>query len=762
MALALAAGLCACGKPKPARMLAWTDVLGDLTNTLRMARLDVPGTRILTSFDPTGGNDDFNHYVRPGPKGWIVLADLKGPACMTRFWFTGGSDDGSQRIQLFFDGEKTPRIDMTMREFCGGKAPFLPPLAVYENYCWFNLYPLPFNKSLVIMTQEGGYKPGNWPRLFYQINHYPMPPDTGVESFDFALVEKAQPVLAALRQAWLAPGKAFGAAPLAGESTIELPPGAQVEAGTWKGPAIMRELRITPDFAALPTPAAREAVLRNVLIQMAWNGQAAPSVNSPLGDFFGSFWQRTRYESMFFGMRGDSFITRFPMPFEQQAQLRFVNQGDQPVTLKVQAQVDPLPAWDAGWGYFHAAWSRTTPEQVGQPHPILQTAGAGKYVGCMLGVVTLDRSWWILEGDEKMYVDGAATPYWHGTGLEDYFNGGWYYQNVLSRPLHGLAAKTFFRIAQYRLQLLDPVFFQKDFRMTFERGPDEASHGWMESEAFYYLAAPAPSAFDPGAAAQRTPPDDGLSEPSIMTDLLNYERLDDYAGASEYLDRFLARHPKFPMAPMLRLRKIAYVEHLAGIDKARPLYEEFLRTETEPGALEQARLLLEFHAAPDNALLLLACNGRTTALLDGQAVASAERPDKTVVRLLKLPPGKHALSLNAQFQPYPNWNLLALRTHDGVMGTGPDWKWAYRPAGAWSAVEYDDSAWTPMGGTGVKGPPEEPFIWMEPNALVGVQSRVVGIRGNGDAWTDKRQPMIMRKGFSIPLAQAPDSSNPGE
>ena len=103
-----------------------------------------------------------------------------------------------------------------------------------------------------------------------------------------------------------------------------------------------------------------------------------------------------------------------------------------------------------------------------------------------------------------MHGRDGGQPFWFGTGLEDYFTGGWYYQNVLARPLHGFASQNLFRTVQYRVHLPDVINFKQSFRMVFERGPDNASHGAFESLAWYYLDRPRPIGRRPPLAAPST------------------------------------------------------------------------------------------------------------------------------------------------------------------------------------------------------------------------------------------------------------------
>jgi hypothetical protein len=310
-----------------------------------------------------------------------------------------------------------------------------------------------------------------------------------------------------------------------------------------------------------------------------------------------------------------------------------------------------------------------------------------------------------------------------------------------------LTVKTFFRIIQYRLHLLDPVGYHSSFSMVFERGPDNASHGFMESMAFYYQDKPGAAMDGLGKAADREAPRDPLAEATIMTDLANYERLGDYQGARDYIDEFLETHREFPFGPVLRLRQIAYNERIHGFDVTRPEYERFIATETNRVALDQARLLMWFHESPSNALFSLYSNMRARAMLDGKELCGVEKPDRIAVVGLTMGLGRHAMSVQAGWQSYPSWAQTLLRTHGGDVYSGPDWKYMFNPTGDWGLPAYDDSAWSPMGGLGTKGPPEEPFIWVEPNAFVDMHSKAIGMRPRDEDWPNRRSVIVYRKSF---------------
>jgi hypothetical protein len=365
-----------------------------------------------------------------------------------------------------------------------------------------------------------------------------------------------------------------------------------------------------------------------------------------------------------------------------------------------------------------------------------------------LSALSLDRNFWLLEGDEIMIHDNEPQPFWRGTGLEDYFNGGWYYQNVLCHPLNGLLAKSFFRTVQYRIHLPDPVLFNRSFNMIFERGPDNNSRGWMESVAFYYLDRPQAAASELLTANDRRPPVDEPQTVGFMLELFNYERFGDYQGAINWIDAYIAQNPDTPFRDILSLRKVAYVERVSGFENARPMYEKIMAATQDMAARDQSRLLLWFHDNKNNAILGLYANTPAKCFLDSRPLVESLSPAKLSVASLNLKPGKHVLAIQCRYHSYPAWVQACLRTHSGMVITDASWKQSVDPCGNWAAVDYNDSSWQVVGGTGSKGPPEEPFIWIEPNAFVNLQSLAMGVFCSAP-WPDKSKPLVLRHVFEI-------------
>jgi hypothetical protein len=654
-----------------------------------MSSLDAPGAKIVTSYDRTGGNNDYGNFLKQNPVGWVVLADLKGPGYISRFWFTG-SKDGSKKIRLYFDGEKTPSIETTLDDWCGKKAPFTPPLAGYEPYCWYSWLPVPFKKRLIIMEQA----PVKDEKLYYQIAYNTLPAGQTVESFKLPLNPETEAAITEVKNRW-------------NSRTQEQPVQGKQNRLELQGPGLIRELQFTPDWSGFSSPAAIEKALQETIVRIYWDGLSAPSVEVPLGTLCGSFWNRTRYQSLYFGMTNETLSLRFPMPFKASAVVEIKS----PVSVTIAAVTGkPQPTH----GYLHSGWKKSTAQAAGQPHTILQTAGSGKYVGCILGVRSLDQSWWVLEGDELITVDGETTPGWKGTGLEDYFNGGWYYGNALASPLNGVVFKAPFRIVQYRIHQSDPVAFTNSFRMIFERGPDHASRAAFESVSFYYLEHPQAADSDIGKQPLHPEPDP-LRKLTLMTEINDCERLGDMTAAQDKIKMYLEEFKDTSFAPEL-------LQRLENYSNSKPI-------------------------PPDQALLGVYANMSAMVFLDGIAIGRFGDPQAMQFKTINLSPGKHVLAVQAGRQNYPDWLQVALKYGNRIIGTDSSWKFSFSPADGWQTENFDDSSWGTLS-TWVKGPPEEPYIYCRPNEHVGMQSVAWGIRPSKE-WPPNARQVFYRKVFTV-------------
>ncbi len=263
-------------------------------------------------------------------------------------------------------------------------------------------------------------------------------------------------------------------------------------------------------------------LLRRCTLRAWWDGEATPSVEVPLGDFFGVGFAATRELVSLPIQRGpDSgrgLACYFPMPFSNGARMELQAETESgPTLVYFHVDYEVYPALGPHWGRFHAQWRRaalpgtndqgmTNQEfQFGgvnldgrDNYVALEARGRGHYVGCVLNVENRRGAaeWdWFGEGDDMIFVDDEPfPPSLHGTGQEDYFNLAWCPQTVYNGPYHGLSLaggpNWSGRWSFYRFHLDDPIYFQRSIRVTFEHG--HANRRWDDysSVAFWYQAEP--------------------------------------------------------------------------------------------------------------------------------------------------------------------------------------------------------------------------------------------------------------------------------
>ncbi|MGZ0147926.1 DUF2961 domain-containing protein [Kribbella sp. WER1] len=260
-------------------------------------------------------------------------------------------------------------------------------------------------------------------------------------------------------------------------------------------------------YAATDADAARvkpsDTLLAGVRVQVTIDGQKR--VDAPLGEFFGSGLGENPVHSLFFAMDPDGWYSSWwPMPYVGRATVTLVNPTAYP--LKGQAEVtaarDGSKAADLATGkigYFTAISKRGETTQ-GSDWTFADVAGRGKFVGVsqtMEGLLADGNTRGYLEGDERVYADGERTPAIHGTGTEDYYESGWYFNaGTYSTPFHGNSAHevragscTNECDGAWRLHITDSVAFENQLDFGIEHGQQDDHPAIYGSTAFLYKAA---------------------------------------------------------------------------------------------------------------------------------------------------------------------------------------------------------------------------------------------------------------------------------
>jgi hypothetical protein len=161
-----------------------------------------------------------------------------------------------------------------------------------------------------------------------------------------------------------------------------------------------------------------------------------------------------------------------------------------------------------GTPYFHCSWHRERCARNDPPYSILETEGRGFYMGCHLDMQGKGWPWrlnplrtqlpegfgmGVLEGWERIWIDGAEEPNVHGTGGEDYFNGAWYFTRVPSTwPTHGVTERRYDtrRVSCYRFHVEMPVYFSERIRVTIDHGLDNLLPADIDGTTYWYQVEP--------------------------------------------------------------------------------------------------------------------------------------------------------------------------------------------------------------------------------------------------------------------------------
>lgn len=263
--------------------------------------------------------------------------------------------------------------------------------------------------------------------------------------------------------------------------------------------------------------------LRRLLLRIYWDGEEEPSVLVPVGDFFGVGHGRTaNFVSAPIQMSpqdGKSFNCFFHMPFASEARVEVVSEmAEEAVYLYYYVDYEQFDGLDDELGRFHAQWRRANPcpgsgtadetneefefggvNDTGENnYVILDAAGRGHYVGCVLSIRNLRDTdlWnWYGEGDDMIFIDGDTwPPTLHGTGTEDYFNTAWCPDQTYAAPYHGITLpggpNWSGDISLYRFHIEDPITFDQSIRVTIEHGHANKRSDDYSSVAYWYQSEP--------------------------------------------------------------------------------------------------------------------------------------------------------------------------------------------------------------------------------------------------------------------------------
>lgn len=296
----------------------------------------------------------------------------------------------------------------------------------------------------------------------------------------------------------------------------------------WKvSPSVVIKAHTTFTVAEISGPGAIQHIWmtptgnwRYSILRFYWDDETTPSVEVPVGDFFGMGWGKyAQINSLAVNVNpGSAFNCYWPMPFRKKCRITMENIDDRDMVLYYQVDytLTDVPK-DAA--YFHAQFRRTNPLPYKTDYVLVDSiVGKGQYVGTYMAWGVHNNGWWG-EGEIKFFMDGDKEyPTINGTGTEDYFCGSYDFDTrkkndagveevnytEFSTPYVGLhqviKGDGHYQIAQrfgmYRWHIADPIRFEKNLKVTIQ------ALGWRDggrylplqddiaSTVFWYQAEP--------------------------------------------------------------------------------------------------------------------------------------------------------------------------------------------------------------------------------------------------------------------------------
>jgi hypothetical protein len=202
------------------------------------------------------------------------------------------------------------------------------------------------------------------------------------------------------------------------------------------GPGVVTHLWFTLN-------SAEPYFLKNHVLRAYWDGEETPSVEVPLGDFFGlGLGDFYNYQSALITVAPNRGMNAyFPMPFRKSARITVTNEGILRTNLFYNIDYASVPALPDDIAYFHAQFRQKTPTKASletwitgyEPttsslknldgannYVYLEATGRGHVVGITHSIIQ-NQDGWLGEGDDMIFIDGSPLPTINGTGHEDYY-----------------------------------------------------------------------------------------------------------------------------------------------------------------------------------------------------------------------------------------------------------------------------------------------------------------------------------------------------
>ena len=416
----------------------WDGCINDSSNAIIYATS-------ASTYDREGKNDDgFSgkySFIRRNADSTLVMFEAKGPGVINRIWTPTPTDD---TLDIYVDDTV---FSIKYHDLFSGKIkPFTEPLcgnALGGFYCY---YPILFEDSCKIISRGKKLQ-------FHQLQWRSYAKGTIVKS-DF------KPI--ASKETSSTDGEQF--------KKINV---------TTKSPAVLFQAstggRIN-SFRIYPA-SAFQGNEKSTWIKITYDEDRSAAVFCPVADFFGFAFGRPSMKSWLLGVSNDTAYCNIPMPFDRKCKVELINSGQHALSISAFFDRSALKRNPSKEGKLFTSYKYRRYNSNDGPHEFLNTNGKGHFMGTILQCQgTIPGMTLFFEGDDSTVVDGKLTL--HGTGSEDYFNGGWYafpdrWDAAFNLPFHGSLEYNlpYCRTGAYRFYLTDKIPYEKSFYHSIEHGP---------------------------------------------------------------------------------------------------------------------------------------------------------------------------------------------------------------------------------------------------------------------------------------------------
>jgi hypothetical protein len=445
-----------------------------------------------STYDTTGGNNDgFSgtySFIKKDKDSNLIIFDIKGAGVINRIWTPTPTND---TLDFYIDDTLHPAFSIKYMDLFSNKVyPFIGPLCGNELGGFFCYLPIPFQTHCRIICRAKQTQ-------FHQIQYRLYPPGIMVKKFSINLSEEEKTALKKIADLWYDKQHSIkdfydqgNTIITTSKTTTFLPGESKTIFNTQQGGRILE--------IVFDNPIIFEGLQKLFDIKITWDDEKIPAVYCPIADFFGYAFGKNSMQALLLGTHQNKNYCYLPMPFDKNATIELIyrkttSKQSVPVQIKASIAYTNQKRNKTTEGKFYTSWNSNTLSVNQAAHVFLKTKGRGHYIGSVLQAQGMKPGMtYFFEGDDSTATDNVFRL--HGTGSEDYFNGGWYalpdrWDRKMSLPLHGALdySLPFCRTGGYRFYIGDKISFEKSIFQSMEHGPENNnSPVHYTSLAFYY------------------------------------------------------------------------------------------------------------------------------------------------------------------------------------------------------------------------------------------------------------------------------------